>query len=305
VVPDIAAATSDLSGFLFSDFRRFRPMPRSPAQQRFAEIVRRSDEKLDLAEAALALAQTEYPDLDPSAYIARLAELAEQGRTAAGDVEPAEKARRLAKFLFCDLGFSGNEKEYYDPRNSYLNEVLDRKLGLPITLSVLYLDVASRLALPVYGVGLPAHFVVKFQDGPEEMFIDPFHGGAILTEAECCAVVSGVFRRPVKPSPAFFARVGPRQIVRRMLANLRNVYLSRQDLTRGIRTIETLLILDPESADDVRDLGVLYFHAGRPGESLVCFERYLDLAPNAEDAAQIEKNIAAIRRKMDEGKPGT
>jgi regulator of sirC expression with transglutaminase-like and TPR domain len=273
-------------------------MPRPAAQQRFADALRRPEAQIDLAGAALLLAQTEYPELDPSAYLARLAELAVQGRAAAGECEPAEQTRRLAKFLFTDLGFAGNREDYYDPRNSYLNDVLDRRLGLPITLSVVLLDVAGRLGLPVYGVGLPAHFVVKFQDGAEEMFIDPFHGGAILTEAECCALVSGVFRRPVKPAPAYFARVGPRQIMRRMLANLRNVYLSRKDLARGIRVIELILTVEPDSADDVRDLGVLYYHDGRPRESLVCFERYLELAAGAADAGQIEKNIATIRRQL-------
>lgn len=273
-------------------------MAHSEAQRRFAESVRKPDGQINLAESALLFACCEHPDLDVPAYLGKLAGLAEEARFAVdARPEPIERIRALAAF-FGGAGFRGSRENYYDPRNSYLNEVIDRRTGLPISLSVVFLDLAGRLEIPVHGVGLPAHFIVKWQDGPQELFIDPFHGADILTEAECAGRVSAVMGRPVELSPSHFARVGPRQVLRRMFNNLRSVYLSEKDLPRAVRTVECLLILDPDSADDLRDLGNLYHYSDRPRESAVCFERYLELAPEAPDAAVVERNLELLRKRM-------
>jgi len=274
-------------------------MARNLTQTRFADAVRKPDAEIDLAEAALAFASAEYPDLDIPHHLERIDGLALAARrTMPPGITDLERTRRVAAFLFEEMGFHGNRDEYYDARNSYLNEVLDRRLGLPITLSVLFIEVAQRAGIELHGVALPAHFLVKFQDGAEEVFFDPFHRGRELTEQGCIEQVAEVMGRPVRLGPAVFARCPRKGILRRMLNNLRVVHLNAKDLPRAVRTIEMLLILDPDSLHDLRDLGVLYHHAERDRESIVCFERYLELSPDARDAETIEQNLEILRRKV-------
>jgi len=200
---------------------------------------------VDVAEVALLLAVDEYPDLDVAAYLARLDDLAEQaGPRLVGSLEQAIAG--LAEFLFEEEGFEGNTTDYYDPRNSYLNDVIDRKLGIPITLSVIAMSVGRRAGLDVVGIGLPGHFIAKAIHADEEVLFDPFHGGQILTPAACEQLIQAVTGRPFAATPELLAATPPGLIVLRMLNNLRSIYADREDFARTARVLSRQRQLAPD-----------------------------------------------------------
>ncbi|MDB5305894.1 MAG: hypothetical protein JWO38_96 [Gemmataceae bacterium] len=239
---------------------------------------------IDLAELAFHLARDEYPDLDLPGQLARLDALAAALRPQlTGSL--ARDAVELTHFLFREHGFAGNGDDYYDPRNSYLNDVLDRKLGIPITLSVLAAAVGERAGLTVAGVGLPGHFVAKVvgDDGGEVLF-DPFNGGQFLDPPACEELVSAVTGQPFTLTPEAVAATPPGLIVVRMLNNLKAVYLKEGDFPRAARVMERLVQLGPDDPVQRRDLGVSLVHAGRPGRAIDHLQMYLDRVPEADDA---------------------
>jgi len=244
---------------------------------------------VDLAEVALHLARDEYPDLDTPSYLARLDELAGRLRPRlTGSL--TRDAVELTHLLFVEEGFAGNADSYYDARNSYVNDVLDRKLGLPITLSVLAAAVGGRAGLRVVGVGLPGHFIAKVLggDGAEVLF-DPFHGGQFLDAAGCEALVAAVTGRPFTFTAEAIAATPPGLIVARMLTNLKAVYLKDGDFARSARVIERLIQLDPADPVQRRDLGVSLIHAGKPGRAIDHLGFYLEKVPGADDAEAVRE----------------
>jgi regulator of sirC expression with transglutaminase-like and TPR domain len=253
---------------------------------------------VDLAELALHLARDEYPDLDVSVYLARLDDLADRlqprltGRLAADAVE-------LVQLLFADEEFSGNQADYYDPRNSYLNDVLDRKAGLPITLSLVAAAVGTRAGLTVEGVGLPGHFVAKVvgEDG-SAVFFDPFHAGRFLDKAACEELVEGATGRPFTLTPDAAAASPSGAVAVRLLTNLKSVYLKAADFARAARVTERLVVLLPQDADQRRDLGVCLIHAGRAGRAVPHLRAYLAAAPAAADAATVREFLSGALREV-------
>jgi regulator of sirC expression with transglutaminase-like and TPR domain len=253
---------------------------------------------VDLAEVALHLARDEYTDLDITAYLARIDSLADTLRPRiTGDL--AVDAVQLTHFLFEEERFAGNADDYYDARNSYLNEVLDRKFGLPITLSVLAVAVGERAGLSVAGVGLPGHFIAKVvdPDGSEVLF-DPFHGGQFLDPAGCEALVEAVTGQPFTLTPEAAATTPPGLIVARMLTNLKSVYLKDGDFARAARVIERLVQLAPDDPTQRRDLGVSLIHAGKPGRAIDHLRHYLDRSPGADDAAAVRDFLTTATRDV-------
>lgn len=242
---------------------------------------------VDLAELALHLAADEYPDLDPPAYLARLDSLADELRgRLRGPV--AQRAVELTHFLFVEQGFSGNADDYYDPRNSYLCDVLDRKLGIPITLSVLAAAVGERAGLDVAGVGLPGHFIAKVVDpGGDFVLFDPFNGGQFLDPAACEQLVSAVTGQAFELSADSLDATPAGLIAGRMLTNLKGAYLRRSDFARAARATERLVQLNPSDPMQRRDLGVSLLRAGRPGKAIDHLRAYLDAVPAAADAADV------------------
>jgi regulator of sirC expression with transglutaminase-like and TPR domain len=249
---------------------------------------------LDLAEVALALARDEYPHLDIEAYLAELAGLAHELRQRLrGSLEARVKA--LCRYLFHDLGLHGNTKDYYDPRNSYLNDVLDRRTGLPILLSVVAMAVGGRAGLEVSGVGLPGHFVAKAVLDGEECLFDPFHGGRLLTPEQCEALVERVVGAPFEATPEALAAVPLGSIVLRMLSNLKGSYLRLSDFGRSARVIGRLVQLCPGDIVQRRDLGAALLHAGQPGKAIGHFEAYLARPPEPEDADAVRQLLKQAR----------
>jgi regulator of sirC expression with transglutaminase-like and TPR domain len=247
---------------------------------------------LDLAELALELAREEYPTLDVEATLAELAALAREVRPRLrGGL--AAQVEALNRYLFHDLGFHGNERDYYDPRNSYLNEVLDRRTGLPITLSVIAIVIGTRAGLEVSGVGLPGHFIAKVVGRGEEIYFDPFHGGRVLSVQDCEALVESVLGSPFQATPDALSAVPVGFIIQRMLNNLKAVYLKQQDFNRGVRIVSRLCQLCPHDTSQRRDLGASLLQAGRPGAAIDHFRFYLGGSPPPMDSR-------AVRELLDE-----
>jgi regulator of sirC expression with transglutaminase-like and TPR domain len=261
----------------------------NPARKRFAALASGPDERIDLAEAALLIAQEEYPSLEIDAYLRRLDELAV---AAAGEVRPGlaptEQIARLNHFLFVQCGFTGNSDDYYDPRNSFLNDVIDRRTGIPITLSVVYSEVAQRLDLPVYGVSFPGHFLVKYV-GDQEIIIDAFFGTVISTD-ECAQRLRGIYGDDAQLDQRLLRPATVHAILARMLSNLKQVYVQQSDFVRALACVDRILLLAPETPRELRDRGIIYQRLECFAAALQDFERYLRLAPD-DDAAQLIRDL--------------
>jgi regulator of sirC expression with transglutaminase-like and TPR domain len=256
------------------------------------------EDQIDLGRAALLLACLEYPDLNVDAELRRLDELARQAAPFVPPDFPAEaRLKGLETFLGGVCGFRGNQDDYYDPSNSFLNRVLDRRTGIPISLSVVYLETARRLGLRLFGVGLPGHFLVKYQDRENRVFLDPFHGGRVLTADGCREIVEGMYRGEVAFREDMLAAVDKRYIILRMLHNLRGIYLEQRQLRKALPVVGMILELQPDSAEDRKLRGLLNYQAGRHREGRQDLEDYLRLQPQAPDADQIREVIAEIRRR--------
>jgi len=270
-----------------------------PCRFAFARLVRRSEPEIDLAEAALLVAKEEYRELEVARYLARLDEMAEAVRARAGGVtDPQALTGWLNDYLFREQGFRGNTEDYYDPRNSFLNEVLDRRLGIPITLSTVYMEVGRRLGVPMHGVGMPGHFLVKCVTVDAELVIDPFNQGAVVSPADCQRLLDQISGGKVTFEPRFLAPIGTRHILARMLNNLKAIYVNRQEFGKALGVVERLMLLDPESATEIRDRGLLLFQLKRYPEAMAELQRYLQRAGSAEDAETIREHLGAIRQRV-------
>jgi regulator of sirC expression with transglutaminase-like and TPR domain len=271
--------------------------PAQSARSRFRQAVSLPDEQIDLAQAALLLAAEEYPQLDIERYIEKLDHFADLARERARDAIDAEDViSALNETLFDYLGFHGNREHYYDPRNSFLNEVIDRRMGIPITLTVVYMEVARRIGFSVKGAGLPGHFIARHTSDTQEIFIDPFNGGRLLGEFGCAELLLEMSGGRLNLDPSHLTAVTNRQILARMLSNLLAIYAGSNDYTRALSVIERILILNPDSARHVRDRGLLLAALGENSEAADELERYLALAPDARDAEAVRKELNSIRQ---------
>jgi regulator of sirC expression with transglutaminase-like and TPR domain len=266
-------------------------------RHRFADLASRPDERIDVAEAALLIAQEEYPQLEVPAYVQRLDELAAAARLQIDPTLPAmQQVERLNRFLFVDCGFCGNNDNYYDPRNSYLNEVLERRTGIPITLSLVYCEVGRRLGMPVSGVGFPGHFLVKYFGQPE-IIIDAFFG-TVLSPTECEARLKGIYGPKARLQDQLLQPAKPREILVRMLSNLKQVYVEKNDAERALGCVDRILLLAPETPRELRDRGLLYQRLECFGSALRDLERYLQLAPHDDAADTVRSILPDLQRQV-------
>ncbi len=263
----------------------------------FATAVSVPDDQIDLARAALLYARDAYPGLDLDTHLGQL-------DAWAGAIRPAIESRQhhppfevLNDLMFDRLGFRGNEDDYDDPRNSYLNEVIERRTGLPITLSVIYLEIGWRVGLPLSGVGLPGHFIVRCDLSSRVWFLDPFHRGDVLSESDCARLMQRT-AGDLPFEPALLRPVTRRQILGRMLNNLRAVYVQRDRLVEAQQVTERLVELEPREPEFVRDLGLICFRLGAYRRAVDLLESYFALAPTAGDIYAIREVILAARSEM-------
>jgi regulator of sirC expression with transglutaminase-like and TPR domain len=268
----------------------------SDARRQLGALVAGADDQFDLAEAALLIAQEEYPTLDVDYYLGRLDALAAAaGASLRPHLSPAEQVARLNHFLFVEQGFRGNNEQYYDVRNSYLNEVLDRRTGIPIALSIVYIGVAQRLDLPVYGVSFPGHFLVKYAGAPD-ILIDPFFG-KIISPDECAERLAAIYGPRTRLDRRLLLAARPRDILTRMLSNLKQIYVEQHDLLRALACVDRILLLAPDTARELRDRGILYQRLECFAAALRDFERYLQLAPDDKAADTIRQTLPELQRQ--------
>ncbi len=272
--------------------------PAKNARSRFAAIVSREDDEINLGEAALLIAAEEYPRLDVELYLERLDYFGDLVRERAADSRDAiDVITALNATLFDQLGFRGNRESYYDPRNSYLNEVIDRRTGIPITLTLVYIEVAKRIGFPVKGVGMPFHFIAKHEAEGRDIFIDPFNAGRLLGSAGCEELITQMSGGKLELRPEHLEAVTNKQILTRMLSNLLGIY-SASDHRRALAAIDLILLINPDSTPHIRDRGLLLATVGDRTEAIRELDRYLELAPNAPDADPIREQIKSIRQSQ-------
>ena len=261
------------------------------------ELLTNDRASVPLDRAALDIARLEYPDLDPEPWIRRLDEIATEIGAMAG---PGANGRAFIEAtnrrLFAELGLRGNQREYYDVRNSCLNDVLDRRLGIPITLSVIYMEIARRLRRPVYGIGLPSHFVVQYDDGEFDTYIDPFHGGELLTRSECVALVFE--RTGAEPPPPAFLPCLPKQIVLRMLQNLKAVYVQSGAYEKALNAVDLVVSSRTFVPGEYKQRAVILLQMRRYRAAMADLENYLKAEPQAADREDVVKQIEAIHRYL-------
>jgi regulator of sirC expression with transglutaminase-like and TPR domain len=267
-------------------------MSTADTRHRFTVLVRQSPGDFRLAEGALLIAQEEYPGLDVAHYLQRLDTMAEAIRRSLGlELDARRIVTRINAYLFDELGFHGNQEHYYDPRNSFLNDVLERKTGIPITLAVIYLDLGRQ-------VGLPGHFIVQYMAQTAPFWIDPFHNGALLSHADCVTRMRQVYGEEAPWHEAYLHPVSDHAILQRMLYNLKAIYVQQGDYRRALGTVERLLLLSPEATTEVRDRGLLHYQLGHLEAALDDLQHYLQLALDAPDAAAIRRHVAALQQQL-------
>jgi regulator of sirC expression with transglutaminase-like and TPR domain len=263
----------------------------------FRRIVEQPEETLDLDLAALAIARAEYPGLDVGLYLGRIDTLAAEAANylpvdSGGDAHRAIAA--LNYTLFQKHGYRGNRDQYFEAKNSFLNEVIERRTGIPITLSVLYMEVARRTGLPLAGVGFPGHFLVKYAAGGEDIIIDPFNGGDIKSSDSLRQLLAASYGSRFPWSDRLLDKVTKRQILRRMLNNLKFIYLKQRDFPKGLAALDRMMIADPNQPEDYRDRGIIYYRLEYLPQAKTDLEKYLSLAPEAADAAEVREHLAAL-----------
>lgn len=263
------------------------------------EILVKENEALPLDLAAFQLAQIETPELDLSAGLAQLDALAgELERRLGSDHDEERFVATANQYLFEELGFRGNQDDYYHPDNSCLNRVIELRMGLPITLSVLYVEVARRLRQPVVGIGLPGHFLVQYRGRHFQTFIDPFHGGRLLAAEDCRELAQQAAGVDVADDLTLLQPVSKRQILLRMLNNLRAVYFQRRAYTKALSVMDLLVAALPEAGEEHRQRAMLHLQLRRYRQAMTDLRQYLTLVPDARDRAEVEQQIVNAARAL-------
>ena len=268
---------------------------------RWEDIAARQEDDIDLAEAALAIAAEEYRELNIPHYLARIDEMAATLRQRLrGDITTTETIIALNHYLFDELGFTGNAADYYDPRNSYLNEVLDRRLGIPITLSIVYVEIGQRIGLALHGVSFPGHFLVKCKVRNGTIVLDPYVRGASLGMDDLRQRIRAVQGEAVQASDDDLRRMlgaaGKKDILARVLRNLKGIYRQKRELERALSASMRIISLDPRAAEEYRDRGATYFELECFRAALTDYERYLQLRPKADDVETVREKVAELQR---------
>ncbi len=265
----------------------------------FDRMVGVPDEEIDLARAALLIAATEYPGLSIERELFRIDEIAEGIAARMDDDTPLYQLNTLSEYLFDELKFAGNHTNYHDPRNSFLNDVIERRVGIPITLSLLYIEVGKRLGVPLLGIGMPGHFIVRHRD-ESDVFVDPFHGGILLSEDECAERVKQVTQGTLTWDRSYLEPVRSREFIARMLRNLKVVYLQRRNYERVLATIDRVIALLPQDAVEFRDRGVVNYRLGNYADALEDLHVYVTSGEAVSDEVTVQRLMDQIRDKLSE-----
>ena len=275
----------------------------------FGELIAEEDTTIDVAKAALLIATIEYPELNAEHSLATLDALAYRVRAMlhvseadtqhTQTLEPLTVIDAMNKVLFEEEGFRGNESDYYNPDNSFLNKVLQNHVGIPISLSLLYIEIGKRVGLPIEGIGLPFHFIVRCTLPTEILYIDPFEGGLLLSEQDCRERIRRFSHGKMNRLPRyFFEPVKPKQLLVRMLGNLKGIYLQNEDYTKCLMVSNYILLLIPDAAREIRDRGIIHLQLKHYAKALHDLKAYLKLEPHAEDRHEIQGHIKTIQQTI-------
>ena len=265
----------------------------------FDHTVGAPDEEIDLARAALLIAATEYPELSVERELFRLDAIAEGIAPRMEDDTPLYQLNTLSEYLFDELKFAGNHTNYHDPRNSFLNDVMERKRGIPISLSLLYIEVGKRAGVPILGIGMPGHFIVRHRD-ESTVFVDPYHGGILLSVEECAERLKQVTQGSLPWDSEYLEPISSRAFIARMLRNLKLVYLQRRNYERVLATIDRVIALLPQDAVEFRDRGVVNYRLGNYEEALEDLHVYVTSGEAVPDGDTVHKLMDQIRDRLDE-----
>ncbi len=262
----------------------------------FADLVQRPDESLELARAALVVAARCDPNVDVDGELVKLDQwAAELSRRIDPEWNNLQRLARLRAFLFEELGFRGDRTDYFSPSNSLLHEVFDRRLGLPLTLGIIMLELGWRVGMPLEGVGFPGHFLVRLAGEPRDLLLDPFSRGMVVREEDCRRMLQETSGGRVSYEPDMIASVDKRTMLLRLLNNLKTAYLRCEEHERALAVVDQLLILTPGDPTETRDRGLILFRMQRYARALECLTEYLDTSPAAADRETVEKHCAALR----------
>lgn len=254
-------------------------------------------EEVRLAEGALLIAADEYRGLDVAHYLGEIDEMGERLRKRLRpDIGTRDALLALNHYLFEELGFRGNGDDYYDPRNSFLNDVIDRRLGIPITLSVIYIEVGRRIGLPLHGVSFPAHFLVKCTLRDGAIVLDPYAGGISLGIEDLQERLKPIAQAelPSELVTTMLASTAPADVFVRILRNLRGIYLTKSDRVKALSTCDRIIALKPQDVDEYRERGRLYDELECFRAALADFTQYLRLSPDAPDRAEVTARISQL-----------
>lgn len=267
----------------------------SQPRQQFYQEINQPDDQIDLAKAALYIAQEHQEDFNLDEYIHTLDAMASEILARLREPRyPLQVIKTINHYIYEDLGFQGNRTQYYDPKNSFLNQVMDRRRGIPITLSLVYLEIAKRIGFPMVGIGMPGHFIIKPEFDQGGIYVDAFEGGEILFPQDCEARLSQVYGQPVKLQPEFLNPIDNRRFLGRMLQNLKVIYMNTGELEEALKVVERILLLYPDAIVERRDRGLLYYQMQRWTEASQDLRDYLSHLPTAQDAGIIQQLLDKI-----------
>jgi regulator of sirC expression with transglutaminase-like and TPR domain len=265
----------------------------------FERMVKRPEPAFELARAALLVAAESNPNMDVDGHLHTLETWAERLRA---QVQPEwnnlQKLARLRNFVFEELRFRGDHVDYYSPCNSLLNEVMERRLGIPLTLSIIFMELGWRVGIPFEGVGFPGRFLVRLAGEPRDLLLDPYRDGMSVHDEDCRAMLREISGGKLEMRDDFLNSVSKHDMIARLLLNLKGAYLRANDDEGALAAVDRLLLLHPEDAEEVRDRGLLLFRLRRYGAALEALERYLEARPGAPDRDPIEAHARSLRRTL-------
>jgi regulator of sirC expression with transglutaminase-like and TPR domain len=266
--------------------------------QEFSRIASLPNDQIDLAHGALLIAKSAYPELDESLYLERLDRMAARvKRDMTADLDSADIIARVNHVLFDEEKLRGNREDYYDPDNSYLNRVLDRKTGIPITLCLVYIEVAGRLGLDVRGIGLPGHFMAAAYHGSGKTYIDPFNGGVIRSMDDCLGIVRSYTSETAAPDLHWLQPIGKKELLTRMLRNLKLIYAQQENDIMLFKMIHWILTLEPEASAELSARAMLYEAMGNPTRAIKDWERYIATIAADEIVTRIRARIDNLKKQ--------
>jgi regulator of sirC expression with transglutaminase-like and TPR domain len=262
----------------------------------FIRMIERPESSFELARTALLVAAESDPSIDVEAELRRIAAWGDQLHSR---MEPGwnnlQKLARLRSFLFEELGFRGDRIDYFSPSNSLLHEVMERRRGIPLTLGIVMLEIGWRIGMPLEGVGFPGHFLVRLAGEPGDLLLDPYARGMSVHEEDCRHMLLESTQGRMDYDPSLVASIGKREMILRLLNNLKGAYVRAGENARALGVVDRLLLLTPGDPEETRNKGLLLFRLQRFREALACLEAYVDAAPQAQDRATIERQIGALR----------